>query len=98
MKKLLLTLMALFVFVGTKAINRDSNGTYLISSLSDWITFASIVNNGSNPAANAKMTKDIDLGSNQTMIGTATHPYQGVFNGQHRSPIVVTEPPSVGLS
>ena len=82
MKKLLLTLMALFVFVGTKAINRDSNGTYLISSLSDWITFASIVNNGSNPAANAKMTKDIDLGSNQTMIGTATHPYQGVFNGQ----------------
>lgn len=82
MKKLLLTLMALFVFVGTKAINRDSDGTYLISSLSDWITFASIVNNGSNPAANAKMTKDIDLGNNQTMIGTATHPYQGVFNGQ----------------
>lgn len=82
MKKLLLTLMALFVFVGIKAINRDSNGTYLISSLSDWITFASIVNNGSNPAANAKMTKDIDLGNNQTIIGTATHPYQGVFNGQ----------------
>ena len=76
--------MTLFVFVGAKAITRESDGTYLISSASDWSTFASIVNN-SNPTANAKMTKDIDLGSSQTMIGTATHPYQGKFNGQRHT-------------
>jgi len=55
---------------------------YLLGSADDWKDFAAIVNSGTNPAANAKMTADINLGSDQTMIGTLSVPYQGSFDGQ----------------
>lgn len=64
------------------AISTDSEGNYLIGSLQDWKDFAAIVNGSTNASANAKMTADIDLGTEITMIGTESNPYQGTFDGQ----------------
>ena len=64
------------------ALNTDASGNYLLGSAVDWKEFAAIVNNGTNPAANAKLTADIDLGDEQTIIGSSAHPYAGVFDGQ----------------
>ena len=85
-QRLLTVLMTLLLSV-TGAWALDGAGTnsdpYQLGSLQDWKDFAAIVNNGTNPAANAKMTADIDLGTDATMVGNAnTNPYQGVFNGQ----------------
>ena len=64
------------------SLKQDAEGNYLLSSAQDWKDFAAIVNSGTNPAANAKMTADIDLGDDQTMVGTSSVPYQGSFDGQ----------------
>ncbi len=85
-QRLLTVLMTLMLSV-TGAWALDGSGTnsdpYQLGSVQDWKDFAAIVNNGTNPAANAKMTADIDLGTDATMVGNAnTNPYQGVFNGQ----------------
>lgn len=56
------------------------NGAFLISSVDDWKSFASQVS--SKPDLNAVMTTDIDLGDEQTKIGTSSKPYKGVFDGQ----------------
>ena len=81
MKKLF-TLLSLFLCFasGAWAIEQDTDGYYLIGSVQDWKDFAGIVN--TYPAANAKMTADIDLGDDQTMVGTSSVPYQGSFDGQ----------------
>ena len=61
----------------------ETDGYYLIGNVWDWIAFADIINSGENASANAKMTADIDLGDDQTMIGcTSSTPYQGTFDGQ----------------
>ena len=75
-----------------EGIQQDGEGNYLLGCLSDWQDFAEIVNSGTNAAANAKMTADIDLGDDQTMIGTGTQwsdygetgilRFQGIFDGQ----------------
>ena len=52
----------------------------LIASADDWKAFAELVK--TTPTANAKMTADINLGDDQTMVGTEEHPYQGTFDGQ----------------
>ena len=85
-QRLLTVLMTLMLSV-TGAWALDGSGTnsdpYQLGSVQDWKDFAAIVNNGTNPTANAKMTADIDLGTDATMVGNAnTNPYQGVFNGQ----------------
>lgn len=84
-QRLLTVLMTLMLSV-TGAWALDGSGTnsdpYQLGSVQDWKDFAAIVNNGTNPAANAKMTADIDLGTDQTIIGSSTHPYAGVFDGQ----------------
>ncbi len=64
------------------SLEKDGEGNYLLSSAQDWKDFAAIVNSGTNPAANAKMMTDIDLGNDQTMVGTSSVPYQGSFDGQ----------------
>ena len=84
MKKLF-TLLSLFLCFasGAWAIEQDTDGYYLIGSVQDWKDFAGIVN--TNPAANAKMTADIDLGDDQTHIGdnnNLSYAYRGVFDGQ----------------
>ncbi len=64
-------------------LQQDGEGNYLLSSADDWKDFAAIVNSGTNPAANAKMTADIDLGDDQTMISdNVSYRYSGVFDGQ----------------
>jgi hypothetical protein len=59
---------------------QDEDGNYLIGSVQDWKRFADIVK--TTPTANAKMVADVDLGDDQTMIGTVSVPYQGTFDGQ----------------
>ena len=77
MKKFLLLFAALFTAVSMWAIEQDADGNYLIGSADDWKAFAEIVN--TTPTANAKMTADIDLGEEITIIGNS---YAGVFDGQ----------------
>ena len=84
MKKRLLMMTLLAVSVtGAWALTQDGDGYYLLSTAQDWQDFAAIVQ--TTPTAKAKMTTDIDLGTNQTMIGTAEHPFQGEFNGQRHT-------------
>ena len=59
---------------------QDEDGNYLIGSVQDWKRFAAIVE--TTPNANAKMTADVDLGDDQTMVGTYHQKYQGTFDGQ----------------
>ena len=70
------------------ALQQDASGNYLIGSVQDWKEFADIVNSGTNTAANAKMTADIDLGDDQTYISPTWYGefsdkhYHGTFDGQ----------------
>ena len=84
MKKLF-TLLTLFLSIcsGAWAIEQDTDGYYLIGTVQDWKDFAALVE--MTPAANAKMTADVDLGDDQTMIGTASVTYQGSFDGQRHT-------------
>ena len=64
------------------SLEKDGEGNYLLGSVDDWQLFAALVNDG-NTTANAKMTADIDLGTQITMIASDfDHPYQGTFDGQ----------------
>ena len=70
------------------SLEKDGEGNYLLGSADDWKDFAAIVNSGTNPAANAKMTADIDLGDDQTTIGSgntnaeyANVVFKGIFDG-----------------
>ena len=58
---------------------KDEEGNYLIASADDWKSFAEIVK--TEPTANVKMTEDIDLGDDQTMVGSLEYPYHGNFDG-----------------
>ena len=82
-KRLFILLFVLLGYTaGAWAIEQDSDGYYLIGSVQDWKDFAELVNSGTNTAANAKMVADVDLGDDQTMIGTSSMKYQGTFDGQ----------------
>ena len=70
-----------------RALDTDGEGYYLIGSVQDWKDFAALIE--TNASANARMTADIDLGSDQTMIGygygsdaSYRKPFSGVFDGQ----------------
>ena len=64
-----------------EGLQQDADDNYyLIGSLFDWQEFADLVK--TTPTANAKMTADINLGDDQTMIGSESTPYQGLFDGQ----------------
>ena len=81
-KKRIITSMLTLVVSLTMAaqgLTQDSEGYYLIGSVQDWKDFATLVQ--TTPTANARMTADVDLGDDQTMIGTST-PYQGTFDGK----------------
>ena len=58
----------------------DGEANFLIGSVEDWKEFASQVS--SKPDLNALMTADIDLGDEQTKIGTTNNPYKGTFDGK----------------
>ena len=48
-----------------------------ISDADSWCSFARRVSNGETNLY-AVMTADVDLGSNQTMVGTNENPYEGL--------------------
>ena len=54
----------------------DAENNFLIGSVEDWKEFATQVSK--KPDLNAVMTADVDLGNEQTIVGT----YKGVFDGQ----------------
>jgi len=83
MKKRILSMLLLVcgMTTGTWALNTDADGYYLIGTLQDWKDFATIVNSGFT-TINARMTDDIDLGDDQTMVGRSTKKYAGIFDGQ----------------
>ena len=62
----------------TVDINPTEKDYYEIASKADWIEFRSIVGNEQN-AVDAKMTADVDLGSDIFMVGNH---YSGTFDGQ----------------
>ena len=61
-------------------LEKDDDGYYLLGSLQDWKDFASLVQE--TTTVNARMTADIDLGDDQTMIGTDNGRYSSTFDGQ----------------
>ena len=62
-------------------LQQDAEGYYLLGSVQDWKDFAALVQ--TKPAAKARMTADIDLGTEITMIAEdLDHPYKGTFDGQ----------------
>ena len=77
-------------FTATTPVTEDKSvdvtvavsGTFPIATAADWKEFCALVNGGQN-AIDAKMTKDVDLGSDITMAGTANKPYAGTFDGQN---------------
>ena len=103
-KRLFISLIVLLGYTaGAWAIEQDADGYYLIGSVQDWKDFAELVNTGTVPAANAKMVRDVDLGDDQTRIGstsdsnTAQH-YKGIFDGQgHKLTIAYVETGSSNL-
>ena len=70
-------------------LQQDADGYYLLGNLQNWRDFAAIVNGGT-ANANARMTADIDLGNDQTHIGSmvqftggnTVEVYSGTFDGQ----------------
>ena len=65
----------------TVAINLAEKDYYEIASKDNWIEFCYIVSNGQN-AVDAKMSKDVDLGSDIFMVGDS---YAGTFDGQNHT-------------
>ena len=63
------------------AINLAEKDCYEIASKENWKAFCDIVKSGQN-AVDAKMTANVDLGSDITMAGTNDHKYSGTFDGQ----------------
>ena len=65
----------------TVAINLAEKDYYEIASKDNWKEFRYIVGNGQN-AVDAKMTADVDLGSDIFMVGNS---YAGTFDGQNHT-------------
>ena len=84
-KRLIISLLVLLgCSSGAWAIEQDTDGYYLIGSVQDWKDFANLVNGGTTNI-NARMIADIDLGDDQTHIGSMTQDrtaYSGIFDGQ----------------
>ncbi|MBR6141947.1 MAG: leucine-rich repeat protein [Bacteroidaceae bacterium] len=79
-RQLLISLLTLLCCsTGAWAQNQDGEGNYLIGSVQDWKAFATLVQ--TEPTANARMIADIDLGDDQTTVGTQDVPYAGTFDG-----------------
>ena len=83
-RRFIISVIALICTLGVKAIEQDTDGTYLIGSTDDWNAFASGISNGTIPAtANAMLTADIAAVT--TMIGSESKKYAGVFDGYNHT-------------
>lgn len=80
--RILVFLTALLAVTQVWAISGSgtSANPYLISSKSDWDTFAGYVNNGTKSNAYARQTADIS--GITTIVGTSSHPFTGQYDGQ----------------
>ena len=80
-KRLLISMLTLLCCcTGAWALDRDTENYYILSSLQDWQDFASLAQ--TVPTINARMIADIDLGDDQTMVGSYNTRYSGIFDGQ----------------
>ena len=81
-RKLLNTcLMTIMVVYNMSAYALDKiNGVYQIGSTEDYFAFVELVNGGEKDA-NAILTADIDLGTNNTKIAANNSNYLGTFDG-----------------
>ena len=77
-------------FTATTPVTEDKSvdvtvavsGTFPIATAADWKEFCALVNGGQT-TLNAKMTADVDLGTDIAKVGTANKPYAGTFDGQN---------------
>ena len=77
-------------FTATTPVTEDKSvdvtvavsGTFPIATAADWKEFCDLVNSGQT-TLNAKLTQDVDLGSDIAKVGTANKPYAGTFDGQN---------------
>ena len=67
-----------------KSVDVTVTGTFNIASKEDWKAFCDLVNSGQT-TLNAKMTADVDLGTDIAKVGTANKPYAGTFDGQNHT-------------
>ena len=80
-KRLFISMLTLLCCcTGAWALDRDTENYYILSSLQDWQDFASLAQ--TVPTINARMIADIDLGDDQTKIGSYATRYSGTFDGQ----------------
>lgn len=80
MTKRLFTLLFLVCGMTTGAwadLVPADDGWYELATLQDWRDFATLVE--TTPTANARLTADINLGDDQTVVATT---YRGTFDGQ----------------
>ena len=73
-----------------EGLKTDGEGFYLIGTVDDWKMLSILIDDGEYDAK-ARMTADIDLGNDQTMIGSGINQdnygtgcvlFQGIFDGQ----------------
>ncbi|WP_281644057.1 hypothetical protein [Bacteroides zoogleoformans] len=67
-----------------KSVDVTVTGTFDIATAADWKEFCALVNGGQT-TLNAKMTADVDLGTDIAKVGTANKPYAGTFDGQNHT-------------
>lgn len=68
----------------TVALTFNKKDYYEIASKENWKEFCDIVKSGQN-AVDAKMTRNIDLGSEINMVGDDNNKYSGTFDGQNHT-------------
>lgn len=90
MKKSLFLLAFAICQIGawaTEMAQPSGSGTsadpYLIGTVAEFEWFANEVNVNGNTSICAKLTRDVNLGDDQTMIGTSTNCYSGTFDGNN---------------
>ena len=79
-------------FTATTPVTEDKSvdvtvavtGTFDIATAADWKEFCDLVNGGQN-AVDAKLTRNIDLGSEINMVGDDNNKYSGTFDGQNHT-------------
>ena len=68
----------------TVAVTFNKKDYYEIASKENWKEFCDLVNGGQN-AVDAKLTRNIDLGSEINMVGDNKIKYSGAFDGQNHT-------------
>lgn len=68
----------------TVAVTFNKKDYYEIASKENWKAFCDIVKSGQN-AVDAKLTRNIDLGSEINMVGNDNNKYSGTFDGQNHT-------------